>query len=185
MAKRELVDLYELLQVSPSAEPDTVRRVYRLLARRFHPDNDRTGDAARFRAIHEAYLVLNDPEKRRLYDVTYENRHQARFTAEPTEPRAAINFDVEHNTRLSILEVLCARRLSDANNPGIFILELEELVGRPRRDLEFTTWYLQQKHLIQRNETSRLTITAEGVDYLESIYEKGGYRRRLSSSTAA
>ena len=52
----EFVDLYELLQISRSAEVETIRRVYRLLARRWHPDNARTGDALQFRAVHEAYF---------------------------------------------------------------------------------------------------------------------------------
>ena len=40
----ELTDYYELLQISPNAEPETIHRVYRLLAQRFHPDNGQTGD---------------------------------------------------------------------------------------------------------------------------------------------
>ena len=47
-------DYYELLQISPNAEPETIHRVYRLLAQRFHPDNKETGDARRFRTIHDA-----------------------------------------------------------------------------------------------------------------------------------
>ena len=43
-----------MLQVNPTAEPDTIHRIYRLLAQRFHPDNRETGDEARFRAVHEA-----------------------------------------------------------------------------------------------------------------------------------
>jgi curved DNA-binding protein CbpA len=48
------VDYYDVLQVSSNAEPETIHRVYRLLAQRFHPDNHETGDDARFRAIQEA-----------------------------------------------------------------------------------------------------------------------------------
>ena len=40
------LDYYDVLQVSPSAEPDTIHRVYRLLAQRFHPDNKETGNPA-------------------------------------------------------------------------------------------------------------------------------------------
>ena len=57
-------DFYELLQVSPSAEPETIHRVYRLLAQRLHPDNQTSGSVERFRALHEAYSVLSDPESR-------------------------------------------------------------------------------------------------------------------------
>jgi DnaJ-class molecular chaperone len=62
-------DYYETLQISANAEPDTIHRVYRLLAPRFHPDNLETGDESRFRAITEAYHILIDPEKRAQYDI--------------------------------------------------------------------------------------------------------------------
>src|SRR6187397_565030 len=87
MPSSESVDLYELLQISRTAELETVRRVYRLLARRWHPDNTRTGDPLQFRAIHEAYLVLGDPGKRAEYDATLEPPRQARTPLAAKEPR--------------------------------------------------------------------------------------------------
>lgn len=52
MARRrsgmEMPDYYEFLQISPSAEADTIHRVYRFLAARFHPDNQDNGDAEKF-----------------------------------------------------------------------------------------------------------------------------------------
>ena len=69
-------DFYEVLQVSANAEPETINRVYRLLAQRFHPDNRETGDENRFREIHEAHAVLSDPEKRAKYDVLYHQQRQ-------------------------------------------------------------------------------------------------------------
>src|SRR4051794_41853620 len=71
------VDYYEVLQVNPTAELDTIHRVYRLLAQRFHPDNKETGSESRFREISEAYTVLSNPEKRARYDVTYQQQRQA------------------------------------------------------------------------------------------------------------
>ena len=69
-------DYYERLQISANAEPDTIHRVYRLLAPRFHPDNLETGDESRFRAITEAYHILIDPEKRAQYDIVHERRRR-------------------------------------------------------------------------------------------------------------
>ena len=66
------IDYYELLQISPNAEPDTIHRVYRLLAQRFHPDNQETGDPARFRQVTDAYQVLSDPEQRARFDVQHQ-----------------------------------------------------------------------------------------------------------------
>ena len=70
MPIEEPVDYYEVLQVNTSADPETIDRVYRLLAQRFHPDNQQTGDERRFRTLLEAYTVLRDPEKRARGGVT-------------------------------------------------------------------------------------------------------------------
>ena len=56
----EVPDYYEFLQISPSAENDTIHRVYRFLAARFHPDNHDTGDAERFFLLKQAYEVLSE-----------------------------------------------------------------------------------------------------------------------------
>ena len=53
------LDHYELLQVSPTAEIDTIHRVYRLLAQRFHPDNRETGNAT---AISSNQRGLHRPQ---------------------------------------------------------------------------------------------------------------------------
>ena len=63
-------DLYNILGISKSASPDEVKKAYRSLARRWHPDKnpDDAKAAARFKDINEAYRTLSDPEKRRRYD---------------------------------------------------------------------------------------------------------------------
>jgi curved DNA-binding protein len=62
-------DYYRVLGVSRDAEAREIGRAYRRLARRYHPDvNREPGAEARFKAIGEAYEVLKDPDKRRLYD---------------------------------------------------------------------------------------------------------------------
>ena len=73
------VDYYEILQVSSSAEPETIQRIFRMLAQRYHPDNKDTGDERRFREIQEAYTVLTDAEKRARYDIGYEQRRNNRW----------------------------------------------------------------------------------------------------------
>lgn len=173
-------DYYELLQISVNAEPETIHRVYRLLAQRYHPDNNATGNAERFRALHEAYAVLSDPARRAQYDVVYHARKQDRWRSLAAPDRAENEFELEHLTRLIVLEVLYSNRRSDPNSSGVFVLDLEELTGRAREHLVFTTWYLAKRGFIERGDNSRIGITAEGVDYLEQNY-RSNMQRRLAS----
>jgi curved DNA-binding protein len=62
-------DYYEVLGVPRDADPDTIRRAYRKLARKYHPDLNSDGDAEeRFKELGEAYEVLSDTDKRERYD---------------------------------------------------------------------------------------------------------------------
>jgi curved DNA-binding protein len=62
-------DYYEVLDVPRDADQDTIRRAYRKLARKYHPDLNSDSDAEeRFKELGEAYEVLSDGEKRERYD---------------------------------------------------------------------------------------------------------------------
>ncbi len=62
-------DYYEILGVPRSAGQEEIRKTYHKLARKFHPDINKSRDAeSRFKEIAEAYEVLGDPEKRKKYD---------------------------------------------------------------------------------------------------------------------
>lgn len=177
MQDTEPPDHYETLQISPNADPDMVHRVYRLLAQRFHPDNSQTGDAGRFRQLHDAYSVLSDPAARAQYDVAHHEYRQIRVKLVSSTGHVDSDFEYEQTVRLTVLEVLYTHRRNDGREPGLFDRDLENMVGRPLEQLEFTFWYLLQRNLIRRGEQSRLIITVDGVDYLEQQYERNGKRR--------
>jgi len=66
----EYKDYYKILGVDRSADAEAIKRAYRRLARKYHPDvNKGKGAAERFKGINEAYEVLSDPEKRKRYDM--------------------------------------------------------------------------------------------------------------------
>jgi len=172
MADREkhegesFVDYYELLQISPNAEPETIQRVYRMLAARYHPDNPETGNK-------EIFLLLQQ-----AYDMVYRVRH--------IEPLSIFNLkefargiDGEANRRLGVLCLLYNRRRANPDNPGLSLLDFETLMSFPREHLMFTLWYLKDKGLIAQAEGSDYVITAEGVDYAEAHIPKHDVLYRL------
>ncbi|MDH7500200.1 MAG: molecular chaperone DnaJ [candidate division NC10 bacterium] len=90
MAKR---DYYEVLGVPKEAPEKEIRKAYRRLARKYHPDvnpNDKTAEA-KFKEINEAYEVLSDPEKRKQYDLF---GHQGPgYRPGPGQPGASAGYE--------------------------------------------------------------------------------------------
>lgn len=179
MSEGAPVDFYEVLQISSNAEPETVHRVYRLLAQRFHPDNKETGSETRFREVNDAYQVLSDPERRAKYDIVHQHQRQERWRFVAKGEEAESDFAAEQLIRLTTLEILYMRRRVEPQEPGVYLSDLEKLIGRAREQLEFTIWYLVQRKFIQRSDNSVLTITADGVEHLEVNYQGGFPARRL------
>ena len=62
-------DYYEVLGVAKDADEATIKRAFKRLAIKYHPDHNKDPDAGeKFREINEAYQVLSDPQKRQAYD---------------------------------------------------------------------------------------------------------------------
>ena len=175
------LDYYELLQISPSAEPETIHRVYRMLAQRYHPDNQQTGNESRFRELVQVYETLTDPERRAQYDLVYNEARKNRFHSVAAPEHADNPIEVEQLIRVTVLEVLYERRRAEPGGPGVFVLDLEQLTGHAREHLEFTVWYLAKKNFIAREDNSKLSITVDGVDHLESQVLGNATRRRLEA----
>ncbi|NNC90116.1 MAG: J domain-containing protein [Akkermansiaceae bacterium] len=79
-------DYYEVLGVARGASQDEIRKAFRKLARKHHPDvaEDKEKAEEKFKELNEAYEVLSDPEKRKKYDALGENwRHMGDFSPPP------------------------------------------------------------------------------------------------------
>ena len=165
MDETPFVDYYELLQVSPNADDDTIHRVFRFLAKKHHPDAEQ-GDPERFNLLVEAYRTLTNPETRAAYDVRYE-QYWNRTWKVATEASDGQAFIDDADVREQLLSLFYAQRRSFMRNPGMSDMQLARLVGIPHEHMEFHLCYLKAKGWIQRLETGHLAITAEGVDQVE------------------
>jgi DnaJ domain len=171
-------DYYEVLQLSPCADMETIHRVYRMMAARFHPDNAESGDPEKFLLLSEAYAALSDPGQRAQYDglrVDEKPRPLPLF-----QDRAFVDGkDGEANRRLGVLCLLYGHRRRDPYSPCLSLLDLEALMAYPREYLEFTLWYLRDKGYIARTDCSDFAITASGVDFVEEHSPKNVMLQRL------
>lgn len=88
-------DYYEVLGVARTATEDEIKKAYRKLARKHHPDvnpGDKTAEE-KFKEINEAYAVLSDPEKRKRYDQLGASwKEGADFTPPPGWDGAEFDF---------------------------------------------------------------------------------------------
>ncbi len=174
-------DHYEFLQISPNAEAETIHRVYRFLAARYHTDNPETGDPEKFVRLNTAFDVLSDPHRRAEYDVKLRSEQ-----VRPNPIFESVDFldgiDGEVNRRLAVLSLLYRRCRANVHDPKVSLRELETVMGFPRDYLDFTTWYLRTKKYITVDDNSDFALTWLGVDYVESNYSKIPVLRRLLSA---
>src|SRR5688500_11226350 len=82
-------NLYSTLGIDTNASHEEIRKAYRQLALRYHPDknNDDAGSAARFKEIHHAYHILSDPQRRSAYNQkTWFYKHAVTRQTRPLTP---------------------------------------------------------------------------------------------------
>jgi curved DNA-binding protein CbpA len=163
MAASKFIDYYELLEISPNANSETIERIFRYFAQRYHPDNPQTGNRSRFDAIVEAHNTLRDPVRRARYDIDHQiqSRARSKLVDEVNGTKLWQDADLQ-NKLLSVLYVRWCRQ--NVRDPGIGTLELERLTRCPAEHLEFHLWYLKEEGWVKRTENGALAITAEGVD---------------------
>jgi curved DNA-binding protein CbpA len=168
MSETEIPDYYELLEISPQATQETIHRVYRYMAARYHPDIEGTGNLEKFTQLTSAYKVLSDPNARSEYNAQRATRQPT--TRNPMSSTIDFMDQVEGdlNRRVAVLAILYYRRRMYPNKPEVSLAEIEDRMGFPRDYLDFTTWYLAKKRYITRADNSDFTLTVEGVDFIET-----------------
>jgi curved DNA-binding protein CbpA len=164
MKEAIFADYYETLEISPNATVDTIERVFRYLAQRYHPDNSLSGDAARFSEIVKARDVLLNPEHRARYDLDHEKHLE--FGSKLASETEDVADEFEHDAIIQekILSILHVKRRRDIQNPGLSIMDLERLSGCPREHLDYHLWYIKEKGWMSRLDGGYLVITADGID---------------------
>jgi len=182
-AQEEFADLYDLMQISPTAETETIHRVYRLMAARYHPDNAHTGDLQQFLLLQKAYATLSDPVQRAAYDTEYRFRRTGPMPIFELKD-FVVGIDAETNRRLGILCLLYNRRRVSPDKPGLSLLEFEQLMTIPREHLVFTVWYLKEKHLLRTEGNADFEITADGVAFVEASLPSNRLLQRLLRAPA-
>lgn len=178
------VDYYELLEASPNASAATIERSFRYLAKHHHPDSSEHGDIKVFTQLVEAYETLTDPVARTEYDAEYEQQ-QKQHSALVQETGHESNDAADRHRMLSLFY---AQRRRNMKSPGIGAGTLESMMGIPTEVLYFHLWFFQQKGWIMREEGGQLSITADGVERVESYMkeqQKYGIKRIAQSTPEA
>src|SRR5580698_1273155 len=140
----EFRDYYKTLGIERSASADDIRKAYRRLARKYHPDVSKEADALeRFKQMQEAYEVLKDPKKRAAYDELGANWKQGEQFRPP--PDFGTGFDFNQ-----------ARRGRD-QHAGIE-LDLEEAHRGTVRNLPLQQFFVNGPATTER--TLRVTVPA-------------------------
>lgn len=159
------IDYYELMQVSPNADDDTIQRIFRHLAKKCHPDHQH-GDPERFRLLVEAHATLTNPETRAAYDIKYQMFWETKWKL-AADAADGQGFLDDRDVRERLLSLYYVQRRSKMHNPGLGEMEVARLMRIPVELVEFHIWYLREKGWIERLDNGTLAITALGVDQVE------------------
>jgi curved DNA-binding protein CbpA len=159
------IDYYDLMQVSPNAEEETIQQMFRHLAKKWHPDHDQK-DSERFRLLVDAHKTLTNPERRAAYDLRYQRFWDSKWNLAADASNTRVFVD-DSEVREGLLSLYYVQRRSKMNDPGLGELEVARLMRIPIHLIEFHIWYLKEKGWIERLENGQFALTALGVDEVE------------------
>lgn len=180
----EDVDYYEILQVSRAADTDTIRRVFHVLAQRYHPDNKETGNDDKFRQVVEANAILCEPEKRAAHDVKLAQSDKTRYKIFDSL-QSTQGVQAELRKRKGILRLLYAKRLAEPHSPFMKVRDFCEMLGCPLEHLEFALWFLRESKFVIRADNNRFEIARLGVETFEAEEVNYGKKQYLKLPAAS
>jgi curved DNA-binding protein len=176
---------YKVLGLLEVATTEEIRRAYRILARRYHPDLSSASDATeRFAEIAEAYNVLNDEKKRKLYDLARETERtreihaQYRKVQEDRDARAAGSAYAAASQQYQRQRETAETPRFD-KNPGIFDFAVERMLlklnqlkligGELLKSVKTQVTPPQKKSERKGEHVSRVSIVEVSISVEESI----------------
>jgi len=170
----KFIDLYELMQLSPNADPAAIHVMHYHLTEKYHPDNKETGDQHKHRAISQAYKILSNAESRAQYDLEYQKQ---KGTAGPSAAKsqgipgmqADGGIELERAKRQGILYLLYQRRVKDMTKPNMNMRDFEAMLGYPKESLEFSLWYLKENDCLRPGDNGAFSISSKGVEVYETV----------------
>lgn len=164
MSEAPFIDFYELLELSPKASLEAIEQLFRVAAKRYHPETGVQKDAEKFKLITHAFQTLRDPARRAAYDSLY-----VKSRGEAVELiRGAEATSNDYAVRNKMLALFYSQRRRSMKQPGVGVAKLEELLAVSPDIIEFHLWYFKEKGWVQRETSGPLSITVAGVDEIES-----------------
>ena len=128
-------DYYKILEVTPAASQSDIKKSYRRLALRYHPDKNFGQQLyeAKFKEIQEAYHVLSDPKKRQDYNYRRNNyshsySHARTKAYTPATPQTILNQTIDFRKKVSVLD-------SDRMNKVALFQQIQLLLSNPNIQL--------------------------------------------------
>ena len=133
--------LYDILEVSPAASPDVIEAAWKSLSKRYHPDNQKTGNAERIKAINGSHDVLSDPKQRKAYDAKLSGERsrqasapgQGRNAAQPTMPVPPPHMPTIEAVLQYHAQQIISGVVSQAMHFNPFVREVVKQAAGPRR----------------------------------------------------
>ena len=160
-------DHYEVLQLSPNAEPSIIQFAYTLLSQRYHPGNKDTRDDSIYEQLLKAKGTLSHPERRASYDMKYKANKTSDQPAVAPAANDAVDIAAEKQKRRAVLEILYNKLMRTPISAAMNARELETELGLEKASLDVTIWYLKERQLVRTGDNGRLLITADGMDKFE------------------